>query len=121
MNYVDEVDVIVATNYYWRLCPANNTEFIRKLLAKGNKVVVVTNCPYELGAVPEAPTVICNYSVTPESLKAAARMIYGKLESQGKWMLKHYAKPTKASRESSYRIKGGITADGDNEIDQVVF
>lgn len=121
MNYVDEVDVVVATNYYWRLCPANNTDLIRKLIAKGKKVIVVTNCPYELGAVPEAVTVICNYSVTPESLKAAARMIYGKLASQGQWMLKHYAKPTEANMESSYEIKGGITEDGDNEIDQVVF
>jgi beta-N-acetylhexosaminidase len=121
MGYVDEVDVIVATNYYWRLCPANNTELIRKLIALGKKVIVVTNCPYELGAVPEAVTVICNYSVTPESLKAAARMVYGKLDSQGKWMLKHYAQPLKSSTESSYEIKGGVKADGDNEIDQVVF
>ena len=67
MEYVDQTDVIVATNYYWRLCPANNTELIKKLLAKGKKVVVVTNCPYELGALAEAKTVICNYSVTPES------------------------------------------------------
>ena len=81
----------------------------------------MTNCPYELGAVPEAVTVICNYSVTPESLKAAARMAYGKLDSQGKWMLKHYAQPTKANLESTYEIKGGITETGDNEIDQVVF
>jgi beta-N-acetylhexosaminidase len=121
MNYVDEVDVVVATNYYWRLCPANNTELIRKLIAMGKKVIVVTNCPYELGAVPEATTVICNYSVTPESLKAASRMVYGKLDSQGQWMLKHYAKPTKVNMESTYKIKGGITADGDNEIKQVVF
>ena len=121
MNYVDEVDVVVATNYYWRLCPANNTELIRKLIAMGKKVIVVTNCPYELGAVPEATTVICNYSVTPESLKAAARMVYGKLDSQGQWMLKHYAKPTEVNMESTYEIKGGITESGDNEIDQVVF
>ena len=121
MDYVDEVDVIVATNYYWRLCPANNTDLIRKLIARGKKVIVVTNCPYELGAVPEASTVICNYSVTPESLKAAARMVYGKLKSQGQWMLKHYAQPLKSATNSTYEIKGGITADGDNEIDQVVF
>ena len=121
MDYVDEVDVVVATNYYWRLCPANNTDLIRKLIARGKKVIVVTNCPYELGAVPEASTVICNYSVTPQSLKAAARMIYGKLESQGQWMLKHYAQPLKSTTDSTYEIKGGITADGDNEIDQVVF
>ena len=71
--------------------------------------------------MPEATAVICNYSVTPESLKAAARMVYGKLDSQGQWMLKHYVQPLKSTAESSYEIKGGVTADGDNEIDQVVF
>ncbi|HTZ20393.1 MAG TPA: glycoside hydrolase family 3 N-terminal domain-containing protein [Opitutaceae bacterium] len=121
MQHVDQADVIVVTNYYWRLCPANNTELIKKLLAKGKKVVVVTNCPYELGAVPEASTVICNYSVTPESLKAAARVIFGNLRPGGKWMLKHYEKPTRSKGTSSVKIKGGITAAGDNEITQVVF
>ncbi|HUX59344.1 MAG TPA: glycoside hydrolase family 3 N-terminal domain-containing protein [Bacteroidales bacterium] len=121
MQYVDDVDVIVATNYYWRLCPANNTDLIRKLVAMGKKVVVVTNCPYELGAPAEAKSIICNYSITPESLQASARLIYGEIESQGKWMLKHYDMPVKSKLESSFKIKGGITEDGDNEIKQVIF
>jgi beta-N-acetylhexosaminidase len=121
MEHAAEADVIVATNYYWRLCPANNTELIKKLIAMGKKVVVVTNCPYELGALAEARTVICNYSVTPESLKAAAKLIYGKIQSQGKWMLKHYEMPVKSKDRSSFKIKGGITDTGDNEITQVVF
>lgn len=121
MNYIDQADVIVATNYYWRLCPANNTDLIRKLIAKGKKVIVVTNCPYELSAVIQAKTVICNYSVTPESLKAAAEIIYGKTKPQGKWMLKHYEKPVKSRTQSSFKLKGGVTKEGDNEIKQVVF
>ena len=120
MDYIDEADVIVMTNYYWRLLPANNSELIRKLIEMDKKVVVVTNCPYELGAPAEAKTVICNYSISPESLRAAARLIYGKIESQGKWMLKHYDKPIK-SKKSSIEIKGGITEEGENEIKQVVF
>jgi beta-N-acetylhexosaminidase len=121
MQYVDQADVIVATNYYWRLCPANNSELIKKLIAMGKKVVLVTNCPYELGAIAEARTVICNYSVTPESHRAAARLAFGKLQSQGKWMLKHYEKPIKSKDRSTFKIKGGITKEGDNEITQVVF
>lgn len=121
MEHVDQADVIVATNYYWRLCPANNTDLIKKLIAKGKKVVVVTNCPYELGAVAEAKAVICNYSVTPESLRAAAEIVFGKLAPQGKWMLKHYEKPVRSKKESTLKLKGGITAAGDNEIEQVVF
>ena len=120
MEYVDQADVVVATNYYWRLCPANNTDLIKKLIAMGKKVIVVTNCPYELGAVPQAKTVICNYSITPESLRVAAEIIYGKTEAQGQWMLKHYEKPV-ASSETDVVLKGGITESGDNEIDQVVF
>lgn len=121
MGYIDEADVIVATNYYWRLCPANNTDLINKLIAKGKKVIVVTNCPYELGAVPAAKTVICNYSVSPESLKAAAKLIFGKLEPQSKWMLKRYEKPVKSNPEKTVELKGGITEDGDNEVNQVTF
>lgn len=121
MEYVDEADVIVATNYYWRLCPANNTDLIKKLLARDKKVIVVTNCPYELGAVAEAKTVICNYSVTPESLRVAAEIIYGKTEPRGQWMLKHYEKPVKSKAKSDWKLKGGITETGDNEIEQVVF
>jgi beta-N-acetylhexosaminidase len=121
MGYVDQADVIVATNYYWRLCPANNTDLIRKLIKMGKKVVVVTNCPYEMGALSEAKTVVCNYSVTPESLRVAAEILYGKTKPQGKWMLKHYKKPVKSKREASFKLKGGITETGDNEINQVVF
>jgi beta-N-acetylhexosaminidase len=121
MEHAVGADVIVATNYYWRLCPANNTELIKKLIAMGKKVVVVTNCPYELGALAEARTVICNYSVTPESLKAAAKLIFGKIQSQGKWMLKHYEMPVKSKDRSTFKIKGGITDTGDNEITRVVF
>lgn len=121
MQYVDEADVIVATNYYWRLCPANNTDLIKKLIAKGKRVVVLTNCPYELGAVPQAGTVICNYSVTPESLRVAAEIIYGKTQPQGKWMLRHYAQPVASRPDVVLTLKGGITETGDNEITQVVF
>jgi hypothetical protein len=65
--------------------------------------------------------VICNYSVTPESLRAAAKLAFGKLQSQGKWMLKHYEMPVKSKDRSTFKIKGGITEAGDNEITQVVF
>jgi hypothetical protein len=104
-----------------RLCPANNTDLIKKLLAKGKKGIVVTNCPYELGAVPQAGTVICNYSVTPESLRVAAEIIYGKTESQGKWMLKHYATPVASRADAVVARKGGIPETGATEIPQGVF
>jgi len=112
-----KADVIVATNYYWRLCPANNTELIRDLLAAGKKVIVVTNVPYELGAVPEAGTVICTFGLSPDNVKVAADMIFGKCEGKAVWPLKNYALPV-ASRpldpaRQAQRKK--------NVIDEVVF
>ena len=56
MEHAGEADVIVATNYYWRLCPANNTELIKKLIATGQK----GRCSYEL------PLRIRRHSPKPE-------------------------------------------------------
>lgn len=112
-----DIDVIVATNYYWRLCPNNNTSLIRKLIAKGKKVIVVTNCPYELGAVAQAKTVICNYAATPESARAAVDVIYGKSKSQGKWPLKRYKIPT----ESKPIDSGSDFTSDENEVTGVIF
>jgi beta-N-acetylhexosaminidase len=97
----EKIELIVATNYYWRLCPSNNTALIRKLIAAGHKVVVVTNCPYELGAVPEAKAVVCNYGATPECSRAAANLLFGKAQSQGKWHLENFAWPEKSKTITS--------------------
>ncbi len=117
LNENTDIEIIVATNYYWRLCPNNNTSLIRKLIAAGKKVVVVTNCPYELGAVPEAGTVICNYSATPQSAKAAADVIYGKVEPEGTWPLKNYQMPVKSRNLDNI---SDFLAD-ENEVSGVVF
>ena len=90
MSQIDKVEKIVATNFYWRDNPYNNTGLIRKLLAKGKKVIIITNCPYDFGATPEAKTIICNFSQTRESIRVAAEIIYGKREGKGKWPLKKY-------------------------------
>jgi beta-N-acetylhexosaminidase len=112
-----DIKLIIATNYYWRLCPNNNTALIRKLVAEGYNVVVVTNCPYEMGAVPEAKTVICNYSASPESLRAAANVLFGKKEAKGKWPLKKYEMPTKSK---PLDCGTGFVAE-DNEVTEVTF
>ncbi len=96
MGQIDKVDKIVVTNFYWRDNPYNNTRLIRKLLAKGKKVIVITNCPYDLGATPEAKTIICNFSQTRESIRVAAEIIYGKRKGEGQWPLKKYSMPKKS-------------------------
>ena len=87
-----EADVVVITNFYWRIRPKNNTELVRKLVASGKKVIVVTNTPYEVGNIPEAGTVLCTFAATPNSLRAAARFLYGKIKAAGKWPLKSMKK-----------------------------
>ncbi len=112
-----DIDVIVVTNYYWRICPNNNTSLILKLIAGGYDVVVVTNCPYELGAVAEAKTVVCNYAATPESARAAANVLFGKKQSTGKWPLKKIQIPYK----SKALDPDAVFSSQDNEVTEVIF
>jgi beta-N-acetylhexosaminidase len=85
-----EADVVVMTNFYWRIRPQNNAHLARALIEAGRKVVVVTNTPYAVGNIPQARTVVCTFSGAPQSLRAAARFLYGKLPAPGRWPLKHY-------------------------------
>ncbi len=93
LSLLDEVDCVVMTNYYWRICPENNMELIRRIKERGKDVITVTNNPYPHGVSPDADAVICTFSVTPNSLKAAADVIFGKLEAKGTWPLENYEKP----------------------------
>jgi hypothetical protein len=53
----------------------------------GKKVVVVTNFPYVEGTTVEADAVICNFSGTPDSIKAAVELMYGKIKQSPKTKL----------------------------------
>ncbi len=92
-SLLDRVDVVVMTNWFWRVMGASNEALVRTVVESGKPVVVVTNNPYPMGATPEAGTVVCTYSVTPESLKAAADLVYGELEPRGEWPLVNYKLP----------------------------
>jgi beta-glucosidase-like glycosyl hydrolase len=87
LEVAQESDVVVVMNGYWRLCPRNNTSFIRKLVASGRKVIVLTNVPYAFGCPSEASTIVCTFAATPPSLRAAARLLYGKAAAAGRWPL----------------------------------
>ena len=89
LDVARDADVVVITNFYWRIRPANNSELVRQLIESGNKVVVVTNTPYDVGNTPEAETVLCTFAATPNSLRAAARFLYGRIKAPGKWPLKN--------------------------------
>ena len=79
MKRIEEADVIVTTNYFDRRAHAEGA-FVQEIIdAAGDKpVVVVTNSPYPFTVSDTYKTVLCTYGVSPESLQAAVRTIYGK-------------------------------------------
>ena len=93
LRLLDEVDVVVMTNYFWRVWPENNTPLVQAIAQRRKPLVVVTNNPYPMAATPEAGTIVCTYGVTPESLRAAAAVVCGKRKPRGKWPLEHRKQP----------------------------
>ncbi|MBI5725470.1 MAG: hypothetical protein HZA50_16050 [Planctomycetes bacterium] len=93
LDLARQADVVVLTNFYWRVWPENNTRLIKLLAARKIPTVVVTNNPYERGSPKQAGTVVCTYSSAPRSLDAAAEVIFGKLKPTARWPLVNLAKP----------------------------
>ncbi len=74
MDRVDDADVIVVTNWYYRRNDFDDS-FLEKLHLLGKPVVVVTNNPYPLTVKDEFETVIVTYSVSPESIEKVAELL----------------------------------------------
>ena len=90
MSLLDKVDVVVATNHFWRIVPENNSALINKIIAAGKKVVVVTNSPFDASITPRMKNVILTFSSTPESMRVAANVLYGTEKPKGKWPLNKF-------------------------------
>jgi beta-N-acetylhexosaminidase len=88
LELAEQVDTVVMTNYYARIVKiGNNRLLVKKLKEAGKKVVVVTNFPYVEGTTAEADAVICNFSGTPDSIKAAVDVLWGKLKPSARTRL----------------------------------
>ncbi|GAG40710.1 unnamed protein product, partial [marine sediment metagenome] len=87
MSLLKEVDVVVLTNYVFRIEPGNNSDLARAIARRNKPLIVVTNNPYPPGVPAEAGTVVCTFSATPESLRVAAALLYGKATSRASWPL----------------------------------
>ena len=88
LELAEQVDTVVMTNYYARIVKiGNNRLLVKKLKEAGKKVVVVTNFPYVEGTTAEADAVICNFSGTPDSIRAAVDVLWGKLKPSAKTKL----------------------------------
>lgn len=73
-----EADLVIMTNYYYHKAASSNSEMVRKILAKGKQVIVVTNTPYIFGAPDDFGTVVvCYQPGGPEYMDAVADHIYG--------------------------------------------
>jgi beta-N-acetylhexosaminidase len=81
MGLAKQADLVVMTNYYARIVKSGNNQLlVKKLKAAGKKVVVVTNSPYIEGTTKEADVVVCNFSATPDSIRAAVELLFGKVK-----------------------------------------
>jgi beta-N-acetylhexosaminidase len=77
-----DFDVVVALNQVWR-GPATSHKVIKRLIRAGRKVVVVSNNIYDDRFLPQAETLVVTYSAMPESMAAAAALLFGKARSAG--------------------------------------
>jgi hypothetical protein len=83
-----QTDLVVMTNYYARIVKAGNNRLLaKKLKEAGHRLVVVTNSPYIEGTTKEADAVVCNFSGTPDSIRAAVDVLFGKLKTSAKTKL----------------------------------
>jgi beta-N-acetylhexosaminidase len=88
LELAKQVDLVVMTNYYARIVKTgNNRLLVKKLKDAGKKVVVVTNYPYVEGTTSEADVAVCNFSGTPDSIRAAVGMLFGKIKQSPKTKL----------------------------------
>ena len=77
---LDEADVIVVTNYFYRREGGGNA-FIKEIVGTGKPVVVVTNTPYPQSVLPEYRTVVCIYGSSRQTMEATARVLFGKQDA----------------------------------------
>jgi beta-N-acetylhexosaminidase len=78
LELAKRAELVVMTNWYARIEKrGNNQHLVKQLKAAGHRVVVVTNYPYVEGRTDEADAVVCNFSGSPDSIRAAADFLFG--------------------------------------------
>ncbi len=82
LKLAKEADLVVMTNYFARIeKKGNNQRLVKALKAAGHTVIVVTNFPYRKGVTKEADAVVCNFSGSPDSIRAAADLLWGAVKA----------------------------------------
>lgn len=81
LRLAKQADLVVMTNYYARIVKTGNNQLlVKKLKKEGHPIVVVTNYPYIEGTTKEADAVVCHFSATPDSIRASAELLFGKIQ-----------------------------------------
>jgi beta-N-acetylhexosaminidase len=78
-----DFDVVVVFDHIWR-GPGSSHRMVRRLVAAGRKVVVVSNNIYDDRFLPEARTLLVTYSAMPPGMDAAAKALFGKVKPRGR-------------------------------------
>ena len=82
-------DAVIATNYFLRGKAGNRDFWEEQIRLHPNvRVVIVTNTPYEEISIPKnAQNVLVTFATSPENIKAAAAVLFGKMTPEGVWPL----------------------------------
>ncbi|HTZ20687.1 MAG TPA: glycoside hydrolase family 3 N-terminal domain-containing protein [Opitutaceae bacterium] len=82
LKLAKSADLVVMTNYYARIeKKGNNQRLVKALKAAGHTVIVVTNFPYRKGVTKEADAVVCNFSGSPDSIRASVDLLWGTVKA----------------------------------------
>ena len=74
---MNECDVIIITNYYYRQKGGSGNSFVKQLHELcGKPVIVVTNSPYPFSVSPDFKTVVVTYGASPEIMSRIAELIF---------------------------------------------
>jgi beta-N-acetylhexosaminidase len=85
-------DLIIATNFYDRSSAVHS--YATELIEAGYPLLLITNTPYCIkesgGLLTAAPSSLLNMNLTPEGLRTAVEVLFGRLEPRGRWPLANY-------------------------------
>lgn len=85
---VEGFDTVVFTSYFIR-GKLSNREWLEELIGQmKQKVIVVSNTPYEELTIPEnGENVVITFATSPENIKVTAGVLFGAIEPEGVWPL----------------------------------
>ena len=87
---INNFDVVVITNYFLRGNRANK-EYIESIIKEcSQKVIVITNTPYEEISVPvNADSVLVTFATSPDNIEVSAGVLFGEIAPEGIWPINY--------------------------------